>query len=278
MKPITFPGSGMLAGLATMLELLDFDTTDQRIALEMEAPYLLAHTEEGYQSGKALYTPAWLNLYLHPRGYHLSCERLNQKEVASFLRMHHPAMLRIRIKPDLSHPAVFSGYDSKKYHFVNVKPLHSDEPDMFSFSTPSLLRRLDDEVDVNFITPCDPEEVDFVPLLRKSLTNLTAYQDELLSVRKREVTLEEFKVLRTPLFRALMQDWYPLICLTGDVELAEELRLLNHYYRHVFTQNSGETVFLDERLSKKLIMNCIQWLKEDIRDRIFELSGIEVDE
>lgn len=277
MKPITFPGSGMLAGLATMLEQLDFDTTDQRIALDMEAPYLLAHSEAGYQSGKSLYTPAWLNLYLHPHGYHLACQHLNQKDVMAFLRSHHPAMLRIRVKPGVSHPIVFSEYDSKKYNFVNVKPLHSDEPDSFSFSAPSLLRRLDDEVDVYHIMPCEPEKVDFVPLLRESLTNLNAYQDELLTVRKREVTYEEFKALQEPLFRALMQDLYPLICLAGDNELAEELRKLNHYYRHVFTHNIGETVFLDERLSKKLIVNCIQWLKEDIRDRIFVLSGIEVD-
>lgn len=277
MKQITFTGSGMLAGLATMLELVGHDTTDQRIALEMEAPYLLVRTEAGYQSGISLYTPDWLNLYLHPHGYHLSCKHLPQKEILAFLRTHNPVMLRIKVKPDMIHPAVFSGYGNKKYSFVNVKTLTADEPDAFSFSAPSLLRRLEEEVDVYFITPLPPEQVNFLPLLQNSLDNLTSYQNDLLTIRKKEVSFEEFKALRAPMFRALMQDFYPLICLTGDQELAEDLRNLNHYYRHVFTQNSDTKVYLDERLPKKLILQCIAWLKENIRDRIYELYGIEAD-
>lgn len=275
MKPITFTGSGMLAGLATMLELVGVDVTDQRLALEMEAPYLLAHTDAGYQSGISLYKPDWLNLCLHPRGYHLSCEHLPRKDIPAFLRARHPAMLRISISGGICHPVVFSGYEGKRYAFVNIKPMNSDEPDMFSFSAPSLLRRLEDEVDVYTITPCPPEKTDFLPLLQASLKNLTTYQETLLEIRKKEVSLDEFKALRTPLFRALMQDLHPLICLIGDQELAENLRKLNHHYRHVFTMNSGDTVFLDERLPKRLILQCIAWLKEDIRDRLFDLYGID---
>lgn len=277
MKPITFTGGGMLAALSTMLELMGHETTDVDIAFGMEAPYLFLRTEDGYRAGAGLYQPQWLNLYLHPLGFHLACETLPQKDVAPFLRKHSPALLRLRIQPNIVHPAVFSCYADSRYHFENVKPLSCDEPDRFSFSAPSLKLRLDETVTVYTLHPCPPENVDFLPLLRDSLSTLDAYQEDLLAIRKTALTHSEFQALRAPLFRALMQDCQPMATLIGDELLAESLRQLNHHYRHIITQNSRDMLYLDERLPKKLIQECIEWLKEDIRDRISELSGMEED-
>lgn len=277
MKPITFPGGGMLAGIATMLELLGFEATDQSIALGMEAPYLFVHTEEGYKTGASLNKPQWLNLYLHPRGYHLSCKTLEKKDVGTFLRTHFPALLRINIQPGVTHPAVFCGYENSRYNFINVKAISSTEPDTFSISAATLRRRLDDETTIYTLMPCAAENVDFLPLLRSSLDTLNIYLADVLSARQKEMSFSEFSELRAPLFRALMQDLHPMMLLIGDDLLAEALRKLNHHYRHVFTLNSSDAVALDERLPKKLIIQCVEWLKENIRDRIYELGEPEED-
>lgn len=277
MKHITFAGSGMLAALAAMLELMGHDATDESIALGMNAPYLFLRTEDGYKAGSALYRPQWLNLYLHPLGFHMKSEILPAKDVSAYLRANRPALLRVRIKPNIVHPIVFSKYEGNRYHFINVKALHSSEPDDFSFTAASLKGRLEEQATVYTLGICSPEPSDFCPLLRDSLTTLDAYQADVLAARQRELTLSEFNEMRTPLFRALMQDLLPLIAMTNDVLLADALRKLNHYYRHVFTNRNQETVCLNERLPKTLILQCITWLKEDILDRLYELGEMEDD-
>lgn len=69
-----------------------------------------------------------------------------------------------------------------------------------------------------------------------------------------------------------MQDLLPLIPLTEDFELAEELRPLNHDYRHIVTLNSPEYIVLNETLPKTPIITCINWLRENVIDRLYALE------
>lgn len=272
MIPITFNGAGMLAGLATMLECMGYHTDDKTIALGMEAPYLFVRDQDSYKAGACIYQPHWLNLYLHPHGLHMSEESLAQGDVCAYLRAHQPAMLPIMISRTSFHPVVFTGYVNGRYEFVNVKPFASPEPDSFSLTAAMLKRRLSPTVIVYSLTSCEAQPVDFVPLLLASLDNLVTYQEKVLETRKRIVTRQEFAELRTQLLRALMQDMQPLMALIGDYGLAEELRRLNHDYRHIFVCNDGETCALYDRLPKSSIKHCITWIRENIFDRLYELG------
>ncbi len=273
MKSITFNGAGMLAGLATMLEHMGYDTDDKSIALGMEAPYLFVHDQNCYKAGVCIYQPSWLNLYLNPRGFHLSEEHLALEDVCTYLRSRQLAMLPIIISKTSKHPVVFTGYANGRYEFVNVKPQQSPEPDTFSLTTAMLKRRLPEQVVVHTLTLCEPKPVNFIPLLLASLDNLITYQQQVLEVRLRTISRQEFGELRTSLLRALMQDMQPLMALIGDYGLAEELRRLNHDYKHIFVFHDGDTCALYERLPKSSIKQCITWIRENILDRLYELGA-----
>lgn len=268
MKYITFTASGILAGLANMLELLGFNTEDHTIALDMNAPFLLLREGGRYYAGSGLYRPQWLDLYLKPRGFQMTEITLPKESATAFLRSQQTAMLPIAITSENTHPVVYAGYTNGRYEFVNIKLPDSDEPDVFSLSTAMLKRRLDDQVMIYTLESCPPQPVDLLPLLRDSIKNLDAYLNDLLQALHQTVTREELRHMHTPLFRALMQDMQPMAALIGDHTLAEELRLLNHDYRHIFTRNSPPTVELSEMLPRSSICRCIAWLKEDINDQI----------
>ena len=268
MKHINFTASGILAGLANMLELFGIDTEDHAIALGMNAPFLFLRKGGQYFAGSALYQPRWLDLYLKPIGFHMAEITYPKEEVAEFLRSQQTAMLPITLSSGNSHPVVFAGYIKGRYEFINIKPAHSAEPDNLSLSSAMLKRRLDDQVTINTLEHCPQQQMDFLPLFQDSLLNLDTYLNEVLQALNQTVNREELQALKTLLFRSLMQDMQPMATLIGDFTLSEELRSLNHDYRHIFTQNSPPTVTLWEKLPRSSIRKCIAWLKEDINDQI----------
>ena len=270
MKYIHFDSAGTLAGLAAMLECFGHDIEDRQIAFGMEAPWLFLKNDCQFVAGQGLYKPRWLNLYLLPRGFRL-CESLIPKEnVPLFLQQHCPSMLKIRIDRNICHPVVCTGYAKSRYQITNVKTADSHEPDHLSLSQPMLLRRIEDNVRILTLEQCSPEAVDFTPLLVQSLQTLAEYEHALLETCTRAISREDFNALRSPLLRALFVDMLPMIKLLNQPILLEELRLLNHDYRHTFTRNSPETVNLWEHLPRTSIRKCIKWLMENVEDRLYE--------
>ena len=280
MKYINFEASGMLAGLAAMLECFGHDTEDNQIALGMDAPWLFLKEDSRFIAGQGLYTPRWMNLYLLPIGFRLQEILLPKDDIPAFLRLHHPAMLPINIDRGCRHPMVFTAFENSRYTFVNVKTKSSAEADALSLSRSMLLRRLDEEAAVLTLEKCQPEKVDFVPLLTESLRTLVEYQHILMQFCTQTISRKELHSLQTPLLRALMIDMLPMAQLLSQETLYEELRLLNHDYRHIFTRNSPPTVDLQERLPRSSIRQCLAWMRENIVDRLFVhgLSDEQVDE
>jgi len=272
MKYISFPGAGRLAGLANMLECLGINTEDHEIARAMELPYLFVHEDGQYYAGARLFQPKWLNLYLHPIGYHMMEQDIPSGEICAFLRSAPTAMLSLRVSKENVHPVVFTGYTNGRYLFTNIKAGNSQEPDTLSLSAAMLRNRLPSTVTVSTLSACTPQPTDLQPLLLKSLANLSKYRHDVLSARLQTVSREELAIVKDRLFRALMQDLLPLIPLTEDFELAEELRLLNHDYRHIVTLNSPEYIVLNETLPKTPIITCINWLRENVIDRLYALE------
>lgn len=272
MKDITLPHAGFLTALAAMLEMLDYPIDDVRIALDMEAPYLFIQENGAYICGAMLYKPRWLNLYLHARGFHLAQNTMPKDAVAAFLRAQTTAMLPVHLTKNVYHPVVFTGYHDGRYTFRNVKPSSSEEPEQLSYSTSMLKRRLDEDVTVFTLEYTSPQPVNYIPHMLNSLRCLNQYWVDFCAIHQRTVTREELRTLHRPYLRALLQDLLPMAILLNDDLLFEELRCLNHEYRHIFTLNSPERVAINTRIPKHSVKQCILWLKEDIVDRLYELG------
>lgn len=272
MKYLMLASAGRLTGLANMLEQLGHDTEDILIARGMEAPYLFVSDAEGYKAGCRLFHPQWMNLYLHPHGFHSKEERIAAADLPLYLRTNAPAMLTLNVGKGVVRPVVCSSYAEGKYTFINIKPAFSAEPDTFTLTTATLKRRLTDSSVVLTVDRCIPTAADVVTPLLASLRTLNAYLPDVMSARMKTVTREEFAHLQERMFRPLMQDLLPMMPLTNDSILAEELRLLNHDYRHVFTCNDGDTVALEDKLPRNSIRQCVTWLREDILDRLDALG------
>ena len=272
METNTYILSPITSGLAKMLNLAGHDCTEEEIVLGMESPWLFLRDDDRYCAGNGLFRPKWLNLYAHMHGYHLAEVTLSADAVPAFLRTINTAMLQLSISRDLLRTVVFTGYCNGRYAFVTMEPVGNDEPKLLSLSTQMLRRRLSDTVNIITLSLCKAEEADFIPLLFESLQTLDLYQQDLERIRYQYLNRTEFRSLHKPLFRALLLDVLQMAALTGDQTLYQELRLLNHDYRHVFTRLSPEQVQLCERLPYSSIRKCISWLKEDIVDRLYELG------
>lgn len=273
MKYLTLESAEHLAGIANMLELQGHDTEDYLIALGMEAPYLFVADNTGYSAGCKLFHPQWINLYLQPLGFQLKKNLVDADMLPIYLRTSGPAMLNMNIGKGLMRPVVCCSYAGGKYNFINIKPESSTAADTFTITTPTLKRRLSESVSVYTLERCAPASVDLIARLLASLHALNTYLPDVLNARKRTVTREEFADLQEHLFRPLMQDLLPMTPFMNDFMLTEELRLLNHDYRHVFTLNDHGPVMLEFKLPRYSIRQCVMWYREKIIDRLQELGA-----
>ncbi len=269
MNTVTLASGMLLAGIANMLGLYGIDSSDTAIAKGLEAPYLLLLDENGYTAGTGLYQPKHANLYLHPRGFHMSEHRIPKAETAAFLRDQRCALLTLNVTDTARRMVVYSGYADRKYHFLNLKQRFSMEPDTLSFASTALRNRLDAEVTVYTLEECPPVQEDVLSLLILSLKNIQACRKELAACPAR-VSQEEFDRLDKRLFRPLMQDVPPVVSLINDETFLEEALLMNQDYRHLLIRDFGQDVLLRGKLPLESAMLCLQYLHEVILDRMYE--------
>ncbi len=272
MKLVTIRNSRMLAGVASMLECLGYDTEDRTIALGMEAPYLFIRREDGFIAGTALFRPQWINLYLHSIGFHLEQTKLPKEEVPAFLRQCPTAMLPMQNSKNDSHlqPAVFTGLNRGRFCFGTLSPHNAH---LYSFTAAQLLPRLAASSTVYTLKAVPPEQADFIPYLGESLQNLDVFWSDFQKLLNTTVTRCEYEALQRSHLRALMHDLLPAASLTKDAELIEELKIALYFYEGIFQEQSPERILLRNQLPAFFIQNCVNWLKEDIIDRLYELGA-----
>lgn len=271
MEPIYFSSPGMLDALVELLRRRGHPTDAVQIVLGMNAPYLLVHENDAYFAGEGLYQPRWLNLYLHPLGFSMAAETLPAEMIPARLRSLETAILPLQLCKERPRLQLFTGYAKGRYSFRAVHP--KGETEALSLSLPMLRRRLPEAVRLCTVDSCTPHTPDFLPLLMTSLDNIQTYKAALLAARELTITRADLRRMRDPLFRALMRDMRPMALLIGDRPLQEELLLLEHDFRHIFTENDPESQLLALRLPKGSITRCLTWLYEDVLDRAFELGA-----
>ena len=278
MERPAFPSHTMLRALVELLRLNGHATTEAAIARGMEAHRLFLHSGGRYLTGASFYRPEWLNLYLHPQGFHLAEHALPKAETGVFFRSHAPCMLRLMVAPNVQRVIVYTGHAAGKYQFAVCPRPDEAAPPTMALSTDGLLRRLPDTATIYTLEQCTPAPVDFLPLMAESLRTLRAYKRELLRTCERVVTREDMAELHPRLFRALLVDGLPMAALAGDEQLLAELEALHHDYRHLFI--AGEQANrISDRVPVSRLRAVLGWLQENLVDRMYELgaSDDEVD-
>lgn len=279
MKLVTIRNSRMLAGVASMLECLGYDTEDRHIALGMEAPYLFLRTEDGFVAGAGLFKPQWINLHLHTIGFHMAQHTLPAAEIPDFLRQRPTALLPLHHPPKDAQlqPMVFTGLSRGRFC---LHSLHPTLPQQLTLTAAQLQSRLPEACTLYTVEAIPPEPTDFAPYLGESLRNLALFWKEFQQLLNASVTREEYDALKKSHLRALMHDLLPTASLTQDIMLTTELKIVNYFYAGVFKPQSPERVVLRDKMPPVFAKNCIHWLREDIIDRLYALgaSDKQVDE
>ncbi len=274
MKRSTFSGSDMLTGVAALLERYAIMTGDETIARGMCAPWLILRENGEYHAGSQLYRARWINLYLQPLGFRLAEHCLPKGEAGKFLRANPDALVWMCAAKDCWRYTAFSGYSEGRYRFEVIQSADGFAPETLALTGAMLSRRLCDSPTFYVLERCEPATVDFLPLLVESLRTLDAYRADLMKALQQTVTRESLGALHQPLFRALMQEMQPLAAVIDDLILAQELRLLNHDYRHLFTENGPAAVTLYEHIPLDSVNKCIDWMKENVVDQLYA-QGLE---
>ena len=252
MDDLTFP-----AAFINLLKLHEHPTTAAQILTAMEAPYLFLQRDGHYIAGNGFLSPKWLHMYLRPLGLRLTKHTFARAEVGIFLKNNAPAIVQLA-----NHRYVCVHARSGQRVFLGEK-----------YTTlPTLIKHSPDQVTAYTLEACPAEPMDSLALLVESARTLPKYAEDIASLLHRTVTRQDMQTLHTQYFRALMVDLPRLACHYQDEMLQEELRLLHHAYQHLFVIGE-EQVDLWERLSRKRILTCLSWLRENIIDRMYALGA-----
>ncbi len=252
MDDLNFPQA-----FTALLKLHEHPTTAAQILTAMEAPYLFLQRDGHYIAGNGFFSPQWLHLYLHPLGLQLTKHTFARAEVGIFLKNNAPAIVQLA---------------NQRYVCVHSRSGQRVLLGEKYTTLPTLIKHSPDQVTAYTLEACPAEPMDFLALLAESARTLPKYAEDIASLLHRTVSRQDMQTLHPQYFRALMVDLPRLACHYRDEMLQEELRLLHHAYQHLFVIGE-EQVDLRERLSRKRILTCLTWLRENIIDRMYALGA-----
>lgn len=230
MKYMHFNSSCSYAGLANILAMLEYDTEDYQIALDMNLPYLLNYDEKSgcYQAGPMLQSEEWFNLYLKPRGFFYTEQWIEKNNLPDSL--HPGMMLGIQVTPRSKHAVVFLEKKDNRFYFLNNKYQNSEEEERLSLSKEELLERLPEFVMVGRIEQCEVKTIDMLPLLHKAISNWEKLRKEVQEFVSEVQTPQNMKNSMNRLFRPLLLDGITMMQLLEKEKQAEQLRELQKKY------------------------------------------------
>ena len=272
MKYMTFNSSCSFAGLANMLEQYGISTDDRTIALSINAPYIFSKCGEAYITGAMLQSAEWFNLYLNTIGYVMHEYNVSKYEAAKILKHATTAMLGLRLIPQSKHAVTYIGYAGGHYKFINNKWKGSNEPEHYTFSESDLLSRLDSRVTVATIEMSNTSgTVDFLPLLKQSLSVLDDLKHEIIKFCSVEQSFDAQIKTMDPLFRPLLLDGVTMLEITGDSESVNELTRIRTEYMNALRLKS--TVRLFDHISEHDIEHAVCKYRTIIAQKIKEINN-----
>jgi len=249
MKYMHFNSSCSYAGMANMLKLLDYDTEDYKIALDMGLPFF-ARCEMGkyYQPGAMLQSKEWFNLYLKPRGFCYIEKTIYKHEVIGNLRPG--IMLGINVNQQSKHAIVFIKEVNGVYIFLNNKWEESLDEESFEFTKDEFLKRIPEKVVVGYIEKCNVEKLEVIPYYKESINTWRQLKEEINQFTLREQSIHKLQESMNRLFRPLLVDGLAMMKLLEKQELVESLEKLQGNFLNAVKKNKQITLAKEFDCSK----------------------------
>ncbi len=240
-----FNSSCSYAGLANMLELLNHDTEDFKIALEIGLPYFVKYDSESecYQAGAMLQSKEWYDLYLKPRGFSYIQQVVSKTDICSILQPG--MMLGVQINRQLKHAIVFINQINGIYSFINNKWEESQDVNTFEFTKDELLDKLAEKVVVGSIKTCECEKIDFLPYYIESISTWKKLKLELQQFTTKEQSSQNLYEAMDRLFRPLLVDGLAMMKLLDEQQILQYLESLQKRFIEVVKRNQ-KVVLADE--------------------------------
>lgn len=256
MKYMHFNSACAFAGVANMLERMGVDVSDRDIAMGMRLPYLFEYENGAYLGSAMLQSAEWFDLYLRPRGFAMREVSVPKAEICARLAEMECAMIGIFVAPGNRHAVVYTGCADGKYHFLNNRWEHTDEPDGFEFAQDELLDRLDEAPCIAWLERVAPEAAQLRPRMAHSLDVLRRMRADMDAFCEEERSPEALRAKLNPLFRALLLDGIAMLELLGEAELCGELKAVQAQL--MAAMRNGGAVCLKDALPMQRLHGAIE--------------------
>lgn len=253
-----FNSSCSYAGLANLLELLDYNTEDYKIALAMDLPCFIKYDSKTktYVAGAILQSKEWFNLYLKPRGFCYNEVSLLRKEAIN--NLHFGTMLGIRISDNQKHAVIFIKKKEEDYYFLNNKRENSQEKDVIKISKCNLLNSLPNEVVMGYITKYQAEKINIVPYYNDAILTWEKLQSDIQKFIKVEQSPKSLRESMNRLFRPLLVDELAMLELLDKKELVNDLKTLQGTFLKALKKN--KSVVLNDVIDSHMIDKIINFI------------------
>lgn len=252
-----------------MLAQHGFSTDDRSIALAMKLPFLFSCENGCYLAGPMLQSADWFNLYLHPLGFHMRETDVPADRAAAFLRSTKTAMLGIDRGNGSKHAVVYTGCQSGLLTFINNKWRDEPSPEVFTFSEPEFLARIDPQIRVATLERISPKGTSVTQRLQESVSVIRQNLSAIESLCAKAETVGSLRSKLNTLFRPLLLDGITMLDLLGEHELAERFSSLQQELLTVLRQDENKAVVLSEYLSLTALgaaaEDYIRLIQEELR-------------
>ena len=231
MKYMHFNSSCSYTSLAILLEEYGIDTEDTKIALEIGLPYLFRKDREKYEAGAMLQGKEWFDLYLNPNGLSMNEKLLDKNEVFEFLCKQKMCMLGLKLpNRNEKHAVVFYKNSADAFYFLNPKRKESDESSEISLSKEELFNALEDMTLVGTVEKAKISIPNKIELFNEAIITLRENLNDIYEFSSKNHMYEEYIETMNTLFRPILLDGIIMLDLIGEVNLANDFRIIQKEY------------------------------------------------
>ena len=248
MEYMTFNSSCSYAGVANMLAQYEFSTNDRAIATDMKLPYLFAYENGVYLAGPMLQSARWFNLYLHPKGFHMSEREVPAELVPEYLKQQKTAMLGVQTEQGGKHAIVYTGTHRGQLRFLNNKWAQDPAPEELLFTDAELLTKIDPVTVIATLEQISPWETDLSQKLGDSVSVLRRNLCDIREVCSKPEAVSSLRANLNTLFRPLLLDGITMLGLLGEEALAARFTAIQRSFLTALGQEADTVITLGDFL------------------------------
>jgi len=250
-----------------MIEDYGLEYTDKDIALEMKLAYLffIDSKNDEYFSGAMLQGKKWFDLFLNRHSYEFIENKYNKSDAVCFIKK---TMRKLMIGINLNtgkHAMVYCPADTNLYRFFNPHYEKDKVADFFVYSEEELLRLLDEEVLIGYVSYNSNIKSAELDAYCHSGNFLDKYVVDIIGFCSDEHTRDEILEVKESLFAGLMLSPIPLLEFEKEEEIVKCLKKLQLDFVSALKQTSSK-IKLANYINPLELNSCVRKLKDSIKN------------